>query len=233
MSATASSDMNGLERINAERFRQISDKGWTAIWDDRHTKGELLSAAECYAIVGDALAVGGEISGEIPKGWPWRAERWNPSEDPIGNWTRAGALYRAEADRLRRIHLQMRAMAMEGFVIECATKIDRRLGSTAKPLPVPALVISAYRLPWSRHENGHPQSRAEVIATAFREEDGTPFSWAVREGAFVLNRKSDWEQEPNPSSRSKDFLTRARWSSAEEAVAAATEYFTNHAEVPA
>jgi hypothetical protein len=41
--------MNGIERIAAERKRQISAEGWTAEHDRQHDCGELALAAICYA----------------------------------------------------------------------------------------------------------------------------------------------------------------------------------------
>lgn len=38
-----------------------------------------------------------------------------------------------------------------------------------------------------------------------------PNSWAVWDGAFVLNSDGDWEFEPFPSNRDEDFITRTRW----------------------
>ncbi len=41
--------MNGAERIVRERGRQISEEGWTAKHDDKHSDGAMAIAAACYA----------------------------------------------------------------------------------------------------------------------------------------------------------------------------------------
>lgn len=39
-----------VERLLAERVRQINEKGWTTRHDDGHENGELSKAAACYAL---------------------------------------------------------------------------------------------------------------------------------------------------------------------------------------
>ena len=92
----------GIELIAAERLRQIQEEGWTAAHDDNHTAGDLCHAARCYT--GHAL---GLIQGmgrgiRAPGTWPWVAPSWKPSDDPIRDLTKAGALIAAEIDRLLR-----------------------------------------------------------------------------------------------------------------------------------
>lgn len=41
--------MLGIQRIVAERKRQIEDEGWDAAHDAEHTKSEIVHAAICYA----------------------------------------------------------------------------------------------------------------------------------------------------------------------------------------
>ncbi len=43
--------MTGIERIAAERLRQIEKKGWTPEHDDEHDPEDLEMAAACYAIM--------------------------------------------------------------------------------------------------------------------------------------------------------------------------------------
>jgi hypothetical protein len=81
--------MSGIERIAAERQRQIDAEGWTAYHDDKHEYGELLEAAACYLGVGDPV-------------WPWQPESFRPVGNPIRNLEKAGALIAAEIDRLER-----------------------------------------------------------------------------------------------------------------------------------
>ena len=87
--------MTGVDMIAAERLRQVVVEGWTAEHDDQHGAGELVSAAECYLINGHV---------HMPaESWPWDGSWWKPSDDPIRNLVKAGALIAAEIDRLQRV----------------------------------------------------------------------------------------------------------------------------------
>lgn len=98
--------MSGVERIAAERQRQVDVEGWTPGHDaDEHGACELTQAASAYAY----YAVG-QVNGEcwpedepaIPPSWPWHMDWWKPSTHPIRNLEKAGALIAAEIDRLER-----------------------------------------------------------------------------------------------------------------------------------
>ncbi len=94
--------MTGAERIAAERRRQMQREGWTAEHDAKHSMGELATAAMCYAelVVDPEIR---EISGGgsfVAEWWPFEPENWKPSDDPIRNLEKAGALIAAEIDRL-------------------------------------------------------------------------------------------------------------------------------------
>lgn len=78
----------GLQKITAERKRQIAIEGWTPDHDAHHRKGELARAAACYA-----------LGGRPPGLWPWSDDWWKPST-PERNLEKAGALIAAEIDRL-------------------------------------------------------------------------------------------------------------------------------------
>lgn len=97
--------LEGLARIAAERRRQIEEEGWTPEHDAEHELGELADAAACYAA---AAAFGENIGHELaevlgpPEMWPWSPDWWKPSEDPIRNLEKAGALIAAEIDRVLR-----------------------------------------------------------------------------------------------------------------------------------
>lgn len=80
--------MSGIERIAAERARQIEVEGWSAAHDNA-SGGNLREAAVCY------------VFGRSDW-WPWAMEWWKPSTDPIRNLEKAGALIAAEIDRLER-----------------------------------------------------------------------------------------------------------------------------------
>lgn len=139
--------MNGIERIAAERQRQVDSEGWTPEHDLEHKAGHLAAAAGCYvdaalgmlssrnwtevegpiwaesyrlddpdkadsylSYIAEMLAdpikswIGRNEDGtpRLPAhgAWPFDAPSWKPSEDPIKNLVRAGALIAAEIDRL-------------------------------------------------------------------------------------------------------------------------------------
>lgn len=90
----------GASRIAQERARQVSEEGWSAEHDDAYTQSELIAAAACYMAVSDPKIPLDPV--DIPDVWPWDTKWWKPSEDPIRNLEKAGALIAAEIDRLRR-----------------------------------------------------------------------------------------------------------------------------------
>ena len=98
--------MTGIERIAAERTRQIDVEGWTPEHDDGHGGGDLSGAASDYANLASQIAFEGSADfydcGHVPASWPWDPKWWKPSEDPIRNLEKAGALIAAEIDRLLR-----------------------------------------------------------------------------------------------------------------------------------
>lgn len=57
----------------------------------------------------------------------------------------------------------------------------------------------------------------EVRLELVKQLDGSE-RWAIREGGAVLSKGGKWEFEPIPSSRTKSFLNRCRFGSAEEAL---------------
>lgn len=120
--------MNGIERIVAERQRQIEEEGWTAEHDDTHTSEQLAMAAACYAAP-EKIYVRLEFAGGVDfhDPWPWagiwdkragcgdtrkgeKNEGANFPPDPgeyldnerLDLLTKAGALIAAEIDRLTR-----------------------------------------------------------------------------------------------------------------------------------
>jgi len=84
---------DGAELIAAERLRQVTAEGWTPEHDAEHTDGSMVRAAVCYASYGQ------KASAPYPL-WPWADSWWKPSDDPIKNLVRAGALIAAEIDRI-------------------------------------------------------------------------------------------------------------------------------------
>lgn len=96
----------GVPLIQQERIRQIYSEGFDADHDAAHTHAELLEAALAYVacaigqVQGEPLTDAAEVAGL--SWWPvgWSQEWWKPSNDPIRNLTKAGALIAAEIDRL-------------------------------------------------------------------------------------------------------------------------------------
>lgn len=83
--------MPGIERIAAERHRQIEMEGWTPSRDAKlYAKGQLAKAATCY-LVGVPHAPNAS--------WPWHPSWWKPTTR-IRDLEKAGALIAAEIDRL-------------------------------------------------------------------------------------------------------------------------------------
>jgi hypothetical protein len=101
----------GIELIAAERERQITAEDRTPKHDDEHRLGELSQAAACYADIAGALMHGASVedirgyycdcTGPNPQ-WPFEDETWKPTQDPLRNLVKAGALIAAEIDRLSR-----------------------------------------------------------------------------------------------------------------------------------
>lgn len=106
--------MNGIELIAKERDRQIDVEVRSSAHDDEHTNQELARAAVCYTIQGIAAqwnyVAGPQREGTLANklfldpvyGWGWSLDWWKPSDDPIRNLVKAGALIAAEIDRLQR-----------------------------------------------------------------------------------------------------------------------------------
>lgn len=94
--------MTGAELIAEERERQINSEGWTPEHDDEHVFGEITSAARAYSKFAQFQALGLPFRTRIPMEWPWDDVWWKPSQNPIRNLVKAGALIAAEIDRLQR-----------------------------------------------------------------------------------------------------------------------------------
>lgn len=90
--------MTGIERIAAERKRQIEEKGYDASHDEAHRDSELLRAGITHAR--HALQPEAVRSFIRPHGWPWSDKQWTFELDPIRELEIAGALIAAEIDRL-------------------------------------------------------------------------------------------------------------------------------------
>jgi hypothetical protein len=104
----------GAALIYQERERQIKAEGWAAEHDDAHRNRELTDAAGCYMDASicaqDDLEFMPSLTemvcdwecGESLNHWPFEKKGWKPSDDPIRNLVKAGALLAAEIDRLQR-----------------------------------------------------------------------------------------------------------------------------------
>lgn len=88
--------VSGVDLIRFERQRQINKEGWTPEHDAQHTDRSLAYAAACYATHSHGVGFN-----SVPVVWPWECESWKPSDDPIRNLVKAGALIAAEIDRLQ------------------------------------------------------------------------------------------------------------------------------------
>lgn len=95
--------MNGVELIAAERQRQVEQEGWTPEHDDTHLEGEMIEGARAYLSAAFLAEAGRKWVGEPPPTWPWNQSWWKPSDDPIRNLVKAGALIAAEIERLQRV----------------------------------------------------------------------------------------------------------------------------------
>lgn len=95
--------MTGSELIANERNRQVQQERWSPEHDAEHGYFELSMAAVCYAL----HAAGESEPDSPPSRWPWGSEWWKPSEDPIRDLVKAGALIAAEIDRLQGLTPQV------------------------------------------------------------------------------------------------------------------------------
>ncbi len=148
----------GTERIAQERTRQIEIHGWMPEHDAKHINGELMQVAACYANLaaeqerreakGESAVVDRHLymepfrTGMWPAGWAhhW----WNPSDAPVRNMAKAGALAAAAIDR------RLRAASSVGAGHTCPCKAaERAAADTAQA---------------ERAEGPEPRSIATVLA---------------------------------------------------------------------
>ena len=120
----------GIERIHEERTRQITTEGWSSSHDDEHPEMTLWRAGTCYETAGDMNANYGTDHRLVkPEIWPWEDEWWKPATNAIRNYEKAGALFKAEADRFRRMDRFSDASHMDTEANRVAGKIDSLLNS--------------------------------------------------------------------------------------------------------
>ena len=96
---------SGAIMILDERDRQITQEGFGFDHDDAQKDGQLAKAAESYLCIVCCPDEEGDENGKVrPQyDWPWSKADWKPSNNPIRNLVKAGALIAAEIDRLQRI----------------------------------------------------------------------------------------------------------------------------------
>lgn len=112
--------MNGITIIKEERERQIIHEGYLPNHDLRYIQGELEDAADAYYFHGI------DSKSPVPKNWPWEIKYWKPTNDPIRNYAKAGALYLAEkARQLTGMSKGLNTVEdMDLMVKACAIAID-------------------------------------------------------------------------------------------------------------
>jgi hypothetical protein len=89
-----------------ERFRQVSEEGWTAEHDDTHASGELARAAAAYCESAARPKLFARKEGAaftVPMSWPptWDRSWWKPTGSRR-DLIKAAALIIAEIERLDR-----------------------------------------------------------------------------------------------------------------------------------
>lgn len=100
------------EKIAAERKRQINEEGYDSDHDDCYDSSCLAVAAASYALLSASQNILEsphwllEYAKQATRLWPFDDEFWKPSQDPIRNLEKAGALIAAEIDRLTRAKTQ-------------------------------------------------------------------------------------------------------------------------------
>jgi hypothetical protein len=91
--------MTGIERIAAERKRQMEEEGWNDSFIDSCMENELADAALCYVFPERSLAAKNMF---FQMYWPWPGMT-GAELDRISQLARSGALIAAEIDRLQRL----------------------------------------------------------------------------------------------------------------------------------
>lgn len=120
---------DALALIEAERHRQVTEEGYDSRHDDAHDNGEIMRAGMCYLGQAHMMDAYGDKSwlAETPMGWPWASRYWKPTS-PERDLVKAGALFLAERDRLRR-----RPNNYHGHVDHKIEVVLRRLCALALP----------------------------------------------------------------------------------------------------
>lgn len=118
----------GAQIVMDEWTRRRRWAGENSDFEDQYPNGELAAAARCYVTAPDGRdpvmvpIAGGEMS--IPRSWPLKPELWRPYDDRRRDLAAAGAIYLAEASRLKRADDTQHALEFEGLAMGCAKLID-------------------------------------------------------------------------------------------------------------
>lgn len=123
----------GVTIVMAERKRVIQVEGFNAARDDGYTNGELARAAQCYErdpaqrkmrpVTQDERHMYRPGQESVPESWPWTANWWKPG-DRVRELAKAGALYLAEAERLKRAGETEKADLVTRQALGCCAGID-------------------------------------------------------------------------------------------------------------
>lgn len=125
----------GVIIVMAERKRCIQMEGFDATRDDGYTNGELARAAQCYErepadrkmrrMTPEEYKAPDNYNDsiEVPESWPWSPSWWKTG-DRVRDLAKAGALYLAEADRLKRAGDADKADLVTRQALGCCAGID-------------------------------------------------------------------------------------------------------------
>lgn len=161
--------MNGYERIEAERARQIEGEGWRAEGDDHYTEGQLKDAAIAYET-------------GIADMWPWDLKGFKQTTRER-DYEKAGALWLAERDRCERAGEPDKALAAQVEASRLGDRLDRK---PREELRTSILVESTADKRWAVCINRGPDTTARVFPTL---EEAFTASW--RKVADLLADKKE------------------------------------------
>lgn len=208
---TKSDQPSGAGLIATERARQVSAEGWTPEHDDQHADFQLAQAARAYLWAARQTSIGLEserLPLDLPTAnhnpwngraleagsfawpvsqWPWESSWWKPSDDPIRNLVKAGALIAAEIDRLQRLKeadaspsqdpITAAVDAQQEACDACPFRVD---GINTTPENAAALIDRALD-PWPGEDAFHPCHKTVT------KEYPSPCRGAVQFAANVIH----------------------------------------------
>lgn len=130
----------GIELITEERERQISKEGWTPEHDDNHKYGELADAGACYALANSPSlqdeATFYFLKKTPQKFWPFDLGWWKPTQDPVKNLVKAGALIAAEIDQVVAEEQFVSSLWARRFKQECPTGYAEAIRRAGEPVEI-------------------------------------------------------------------------------------------------